>query len=387
MNIVTRRVKRKFKIGKLFEEIGIKTEEHAMCIPNYKIRVKTPYGYKKILSLFRTEKQETIRTYFTNGTTLKTSQKHRLKSNGEWRFVEDLQIGDIVETENSITKVKRKKRGKEEILFDISVDEVQCYYSNGILSHNSWFLSAIGANALKQGKKVIHYTLELSSAYTGLRYDAVLSGINFQNLKYHKDEVKETIDKYKDSLLIKQYPATIASVSTVMAHIKRAEILNFKPDLIIIDYADLLTTRVSRAMENSYHIAGRLYEELRGLSVQIEAPIWTASQSNRSAAEEEIIEGHNIADSFKKIMTADFIMSVSRKTEDKIAGTGRVHIIKNRFGPDGITFNAKINASNGNIGIFDNGSIESNTEQKKQNNRNEYLRKMLSQKHKELDGV
>lgn len=248
----------------------------------------------------------------------------------------------------------------------------------------SWFLASIGANALKQNKKVIHYTLELSAAYTGLRYDSVLTGIPFQSLKYHKDEVKQIIDKYKDSLIIKQYPATMASVGTITAHIKRTETIKFKPDLIIIDYADLLTTRVSRLMESSYHIAGRLYEELRGLSVQVEAPIWTASQSNRQSFEEDIIEANTISDSFKKIMTADFVMSLSRKTEDKIAGTGRIHIIKNRFGPDGLTFNAKINASNGNIGIYDNGTIESKAEQKKQNNGNEYLRKMMSQKYQEM---
>jgi len=106
--------------------------------------------------------------------------------------------------------------------------------------------------------------------------------------------------------------------------------------------------------------------------------------SHNSAAEEDIIEGHNIADSFKKVMTADFVLSLSRKVEDKIAGTGRVHIIKNRFGPDGLTFNAKINASNGNISIFDNGTIQSQQEHKKQSNGSEYVRKVLANRFKEM---
>ncbi|MBC8388171.1 MAG: hypothetical protein H8E13_09020 [Actinobacteria bacterium] len=84
-------------------------------------------------------------------------------------------------------------------------------------------------------------------------------------------------------------------------------------------------------------------------------------------------------------MTADFIMSLSRKVEDKIAGTARTHIIKNRFGPDGLTYNTKMNASNGNIFIFDNGTVGSQIEQKKQDQHNEYLRKLLGQKFKEME--
>ncbi len=249
----------------------------------------------------------------------------------------------------------------------------------------TWWLAAIGAHAIKQNKKIIHYTLELNAAYTGMRYDAILSGISFQNLKYHTEEIKDVVDKYKNSLIIKQYPTTIASVNTLYAHIKRADVFKFKPDLIIVDYADLLTTKIRRGHENSYFESGTIYEELRGLAGEMEIPIWTASQSQRSSLEYDIVEAQHIAESYKKIMTADFIMSLSRKVEDKIAGTARTHIIKNRFGPDGLTYNTKMNASNGNIFIFDNGTVGSQIEQKKQDQHNEYLRKLLGQKFKEME--
>jgi hypothetical protein len=83
-------------------------------------------------------------------------------------------------------------------------------------------------------------------------------------------------------------------------------------------------------------------------------------------------------------MTADFIFSMSRKIEDKIAGTGRIHIIKNRFGPDGLTYNAKINTSNGNISIYENGTLDSFNESKKQVNGAAARRKILSNRYKEL---
>ena len=69
------------------------------------------------------------------------------------------------------------------------------------------------------------------------------------------------------------------------------------------------------------------------------------SQANRSALDEDVIEETKVSESYQKIMTADFVMSLSRKVEDKIGNTGRFHVIKNRFGPDGMTFPSKINTT------------------------------------------
>jgi hypothetical protein len=73
--------------------------------------------------------------------------------------------------------------------------------------------------------------------------------------------------------------------------------------------------------------------------------------SHNSGAHSDIIEADKIAGSYDKIMIADFAMSLSRKRSDKLNGTGRIHVIKNRFGSDGMTFSAKINTANGHIDI------------------------------------
>ena len=80
-------------------------------------------------------------------------------------------------------------------------------------------------------------------------------------------------------------------------------------------------------------------------------------------------------------MTADFVLSLSRKIEDKLANTGRWHIIKNRFGQDGITFPSKMNASNGQIDIHAPDSLDGQDVQKDMDNHSEYLRKVLKQKY------
>ena len=85
-------------------------------------------------------------------------------------------------------------------------------------------------------------------------------------------------------------------------------------------------------------------------------------------------------------MTADFVMSISRKVEDKIANTGRFHVIKNRFGIDGITFPASINTNTGKIEVYEASTQGGKVVQGKMDNSEEYLRKTLSQKYKDMEG-
>ena len=99
----------------------------------------------------------------------------------------------------------------------------------------SWTLQAIGADAVRQGKTVIHYTLELNAQYVGLRYDTIVSGQPTANLQYHKDEVLKKINQLKGELVIKYYPTRSASVNTISAHLQQCELQGIKPDMIIVD--------------------------------------------------------------------------------------------------------------------------------------------------------
>ena len=134
------------------------------------------------------------------------------------------------------------------------------------------------------------------------------------------------------------------------------------------------------------HALGNIYEDLRGLAGEYEIPVWTASQANRSALEEDVIDASKVSESYGKVMVADFVLSLSRKVQDKLAGTGRWHVIKNRFGPDGITFPATINTNTGNIMIYDTNTQGGQDAQGKMNNADEYIRKTLAQKKKDFDG-
>ena len=249
----------------------------------------------------------------------------------------------------------------------------------------TWCLQNIGAHSVKQGLNVVHYTLELNQNYVGLRYDTVFSGVTTSDIKFYQDDVKKKIDALKGTLLIKYFPTKSASVQTLTSHLSQIEIQGVKPDLVLVDYADILKGVGSEKR----HVLENIYEDLRGLAGEIECPIWTASQANRSSLEEEIIDATKVAEAYSKVMIADFVVSVSRKVEDKIANTSRFHVIKNRFGIDGITFPSSMNTNIGKILIYESTTQSGREVQGKMDNSQEYLRKQLANKYnseKDMDG-
>ena len=215
----------------------------------------------------------------------------------------------------------------------------------------SWMLTALGAMPVSLGYTVAHYTLELSEGYMGRRYDATFTGLKVQELGLHRQEVNEMIEKLKGKLIIKEFSMGKASISSIEAHIQKMTDLGTRPDLIIIDYVDLLKSK-RKSIDRKDEIDD-IYISTKALARDLKLPIWTVSQVNRAGAKDDVIEGDKAAGSYNKVMIADFAMSLSRKRLDKMNGTGRAHIMKNRYGGDGMTYPMKINTENGNIEILD----------------------------------
>ena len=213
----------------------------------------------------------------------------------------------------------------------------------------SWSLVALGGYAVKLGYNVIHYTLELGSDYVGRRYDAFFTNVPVQNIMNFKSKVEEVIPKLEGQLIIKEFPTGKATINTIESHIKKCIDLDFKPDLIIIDYVDLL--RSKRNSRERKEEIDDIYISTKGLARELNLPIWSVSQVNRAGAKDDIIEGDKAAGSYDKMMVTDVAISLSRKKEDKVNGTGRFHIMKNRYGMDGLTFSAKVNTSTGHFEV------------------------------------
>jgi replicative DNA helicase len=182
----------------------------------------------------------------------------------------------------------------------------------------------------------VHYTLELSEAVTGQRYDSCISAIPLSTLFHRKDEVLESISDVDGSLIIKEYPTKTASANTIRTHLQKLKKRNHKIDMIIVDYADLLKS-TSNFREKRDEL-GSIYESLRAIAQENKCPVWTASQTNRTGLNAEVVTMESISEAFNKCFVADFICSISRTIKDKNANTARLFIAKNRNGPDGLVF-------------------------------------------------
>ena len=122
-----------------------------------------------------------------------------------------------------------------------------------------------------------------------------------------------------------------------------------KYEYIQNDYVDLLKSK-TRSIDPKDAIDD-IYTAVKGMARELKVPVWTVSQVNRMGAKDDVIEGDKAAGSYNKMMIADFAMSLSRKRQDKVNGTGRIHIQKNRYGPDGMTYAAKVDTKCGSIVI------------------------------------
>jgi len=215
----------------------------------------------------------------------------------------------------------------------------------------SWSLVALGGHAVRLGYNVLHYTLELGEEYVGKRYDAFFTKIPVNKVDSHRDKIEDIIPQLPGQLIIKEYPTGRASVSTIESHIAKSTSMGVKPDLVIIDYVDLLSSRKTNR-ERKDEIDD-IYTSTKGLARQLDIPIWSVSQVNRAGAQDKVIQGDKAAGSYDKIMITDFCMSLSRKKEDKVNNTGRFHLMKNRYGMDGITFGIQADTSTGHFVIKD----------------------------------
>ena len=214
----------------------------------------------------------------------------------------------------------------------------------------SMALVHLGATALKLGYNVVHYTLELQDKVIGGRYDSCLTGLNLSEVRDHKDVIFDMVQGLQGKLLIKEYPTKSASTNTIKAHLDKLKAHGHRVDFVIVDYGDLLRP-VSREREKRQELES-IYEEMRGIAQLHECCVWTASQTNRSGLNAEVITMEAISEAFNKCFVADFICTISRTIKDKASNEGRMFIAKNRNGPDGMVYPIFMDTKNVKIKVL-----------------------------------
>lgn len=270
----------------------------------------------------------------------------------QWTKVKDLNPGDLIVTQSGVRRIASiDVSNSAERLCDMQVSIAHSYFTDGILSHNSHFLTMLGAQAIQTGRNVLHYTLELSENLVGIRYDSFLCDINSNDVIENKDEI---IEKYKSMkgmgrLIIKEFPTNTATIYTLRSHIEKLSVKGFKPDMILIDYADIM--RSTRQYDSLRHELKLIYQELRSYAAELGIPVWTASQSNKEGSQSDVIDLNNMSEAYGKAMEADVVLSISRKSHEKATGWGRLYVAKNRAGRDGVVFPIKIDTAKSKFAI------------------------------------
>lgn len=224
----------------------------------------------------------------------------------------------------------------------------------------SMVLVHLGATAVKAGMTVVHYTLELGDTVIAARYDSCITGIRLNEVKDRKADIKKRLDELDGTLIVKEYPTKTATTNTIRAHLEKLKQQGITPDMIIVDYADLLRT-LSARKEKREELES-IYEELRAIMQENNCVGWTASQTNRTGLNQEIITMQAISEAFNKCFIADFIFSVSRTSEDKQTNGGRIYIAKNRNGADGLVYSIFMDTANVDIkvvGTYENEAASS----------------------------
>ena len=208
----------------------------------------------------------------------------------------------------------------------------------------SFFLVNLGYGALAAGKNVVHYTFELSENHVGNRYDSRITGIPTKELRSRMVEAEAQLVRFDGGqLFIKEYPPKVATINTIKFHMGRLLSNGFSPDLIIIDYGDLMRSR--RGYDQKRFELESIFEDLRALSMEMKVPIWTATQSNREGFNDDVITIDKVGEAINKAMVVDFFGTFSQR---------KFHIGKNRMGQANVNYNIDMEPARAFIDLNEN---------------------------------
>jgi len=203
----------------------------------------------------------------------------------------------------------------------------------------SLFMCHVSSSALSQGNNVLYITLEMSEERIAERIDANLLNIKLDDLvslskKMYEKKIEDLKNTVKGRLIIKEYPTAAASTNHFRALLNELNLKrNFKPDLILVDYINICSSARIRPGQyvNSYSYIKSIAEELRGLAVEFDVPILSATQTNRAGFQNTDVGLEDTSESFGLPATADFMFALISNENLEQAGQLLIKQLKNRY--------------------------------------------------------
>lgn len=194
-------------------------------------------------------------------------------------------------------------------------------------------LSNLGLNFLEQGLNVVYFSFELSEDLISQRYDTMVSEISTAVWKYHKDEISQAILEAGDSnghFLIRYMPPG-TTPNSIRSYLKEYELIYKRtPDLIIVDYLDIMEPNQRVSADNVFEKDKRVSEQIRDIGNDYGAVIASASQQNRGAVDQTYINQSHVAGGLSKVNTADIWISILANKAQRAASECAFQFLKTR---------------------------------------------------------
>ena len=202
----------------------------------------------------------------------------------------------------------------------------------------SLFMCHMASASLLQGKNVLYITLEMAEEKIAERIDANLLNVNIKDIEdlpeqLFESKVTRLAQKTNGKLIIKEYPTASAHSNHFKALLNDLSLKkSFKPDIIFIDYLNICaSSRYKGALVNSYTYVKAIAEELRGLAVEFDLPIVSATQTTRSGYGSTDVDLTDTSESFGLPATADFMFALIASEELEAINQIMVKQLKNRY--------------------------------------------------------
>ena len=204
----------------------------------------------------------------------------------------------------------------------------------------SLFMCHVASSALLDGKNVLYITMEMAEERIAERIDANLLNVPIDQLEtmpktLFTEKVKQLATKTTGQLIIKEYPTGSAHAGHFRALLNELKLKRqFIPDIIFIDYLNICASSRMKGMGgaiNSYNYIKAIAEELRGLAVEFDVPIFSATQTTRSGYSNSDVGLEDTSESFGLPATADFMFALISTEELQQLGQMMVKQLKNRY--------------------------------------------------------
>lgn len=310
----------------------------------YEIEVDSPDGFIPVNFFIDKGNWQEFILELDNGETVKCNENHLFETINGWKFAKQL----INENTQFLTKggwVKGIVSKTDNIIpiVDINVEhDNHRYYTNGVSSHNtgvgkSLMMCFVAANAMMLGKNVMYITMEMSEEMISERIDANLMDLRIQDVEdLKKSDYLQRIDKLKSKtigkLLVKEFPTASANSSHFRALLREARIKKkFEPDLLVVDYLNICASSRMKMANNSYNYVKAIAEELRGLAMEFNVPLLSATQATRDANGNSDMDLKDTSESWGLPSTADFMFAMISNEDYEERKQVQFKQLKNRF--------------------------------------------------------